>query len=203
MTFLIFDTETTGKLNKIHPLTHESQPRVVQLALELHDGKRTMGAVNILIDPGISIPEEASNIHGITTEMVKQHGVRPLVAVTIFNNLANLATCLVAHNATFDVQMLTAEYLRTGKEPVPFQQKPVLCTMLQATDVLKLEKPAKYRRPGDMYKWPNLQETYRFFIDENGFEGAHDAMADVVACRKVLFKMIDHGHIDLEKITNG
>lgn len=191
-TYLIFDTETTGFLRKDVPPGHELQPHVVQLAAELHDGERVLAGMNLIVDPGVPIPEQASSIHGITDAMAKRYGVRPVVAIALFNNLAKLASKLVAHNAPFDVGVVTGEYLRLDRQAEAFD-RPVVCTMLASTPILKIPKPGRYRSTSDPYKWPNLQEAYQFFVDPAGFDGAHDAMEDVRACRKILFEMIKRG----------
>lgn len=193
-TYLIFDTETTGFLNKYSPPGHPNQPHIVQIAAELFKEDRVLGSINLIVDPGVEIPEAASKIHGITTKIAQAHGVRTSVAMAMFNNLAKSADCLAAHNASFDVGIVTNEYVRLEKEPEPFK-KPLICTMLRSMNICKLDKPREYQRSGDMYKWPNLQEAYRVLVDPEGFEGAHDAMVDVVACRKVLFALLKMGAI--------
>jgi DNA polymerase-3 subunit epsilon len=63
------------------------------------------------------------------------------------------------------------------------------CTMLKAIDVVKCPPTEKMRRAGRTgFKNPNLAETYRHFFGRD-FEGAHDAMADVRACRDVFFEL--------------
>ena len=61
-------------------------------------------------------------------------------------------------------------------------------------------KPAQPRKRGVLeamlakgmtgYKRPSLTETYRHFFGRD-FDGAHDAMADVRACRDVYFALLD------------
>ena len=194
--FFIFDCETTGVLNKNLPPGHEGQARIVQLAGELHDGRRVLACMNLIVDPLVEIPEKVAEIHGITTGIARKYGVPTIVAMAVFNNLAKLADTLVAHNAPFDVGILNSEYARLDREPGAFK-KPVVCTMLKSLNVLKLPPTEKMKRAGfGPYKSPNLQEAYRGLVDPGGFEGAHDAMADVTACRKVLFSLIEKGLID-------
>ena len=63
--------------------------------------------------------------------------------------------------------------------------------MMASSFVLKL--PGRF---GNSYKWPKLSEAYETLVDEEGFEGAHDAMADVRACRAVYYKLKELEYAD-------
>lgn len=191
MTFLVFDTETTGVIQKSLPVDHPSQPHVVQLGMvqlgmELCDGEKTVSAASIVVDPGVEVPKESAKIHGMTTEVVRKFGVPKVVAVALFNNFARLAQSLVAHNAAFDVGVLAGEYLRLNREN-PSGEKKIYCTMALSTEICKL--PGKYKS----FKWPSLKEAYEILVDPGGFDWAHDAMADVRACRAVFQKLAEMG----------
>ena len=87
---------------------------------------------------------------------------------------------LVAHNMAFDSKIVGAEFLRTfGSNPMNGKRK--LCTMETSTDILKL--PGYYG-----YKWPKLDELHRSLFGE-GFEGAHDALADIRATSRCFWEM--------------
>lgn len=186
MIYLFFDTETTGMIQKDLPADHDDQPKIVQLGMELCADDRVVTSVKILVDPGCEVPEPATKVHGITTSEARSMGVPAIVAVALFNNLARKASVLVAHNAAFDVGVLTGEYLRLNREN-PFGEKKIYCTMALSTDVCKL--PGKYKS----FKWPSLKEAYEILVDPGGFDGAHDAMADVRACRAVFQKLAEMG----------
>lgn len=186
MTFLVFDTETTGVIQKGLPADHPGQPHVVQLGMKLCEGERVISSASVVVDPGVEVPEEAAKLHGMTTEMVRRFGVPKVVAVGLFSNFARLAGSLVAHNAAFDIGVLAGEYMRLKRDP-PFGSKKVYCTMALSTDVCKI--PGKYKD----YKWPSLQEAYKELVDAGGFSGAHDAMVDVDACRHVFLALRDRG----------
>ena len=59
--------------------------------------------------------------------------------------------------------------------------------MLSSMPVLKL--PGRYGN----YKWPKLEEAYKFLVDPAGFEDAHDALVDVKACAAVLDALEEMG----------
>lgn len=61
--------------------------------------------------------------------------------------------------------------------------------MKMAKQIVKAPLTEKQKACGfGGYKNPNLQEAYKHFFGVE-FEGAHDAMADVRACRDVFFKL--------------
>lgn len=185
---LIYDTETTGKANhKIAP-NHPSQPRLVQLGMQLAtDSGSIVAASHMIVKPeGFTIPKEASDVHGITTEFAIAHGVPLLVALGMFNALAKLAGTRVAFNNTFDLIVLKAEYARAKRDwPTAVNGKPVrdFCAMRPMTNLCRI--PSVNPQYSD-FKWPTLMEAYRHAFGCE-FDGAHDAMADVVATTKLFF----------------
>lgn len=182
---LFFDTETTGKCEFKLPPEHPSQPHIVQLAAVLFDDNRIERAsLNVIVSPdGFDIPKEASDIHGITTEIAIGCGVPLVSAMFLFSKLCGIAGEIVAHNIDFDYLMVQAECARLGK-PCRMTEVARFCTMKASTDICKL--PGNYGK----YKWPKLEEAYRHFTGKE-LEGAHDALADVRGCAAVYFAMRD------------
>lgn len=178
MRSLFFDTETTGKADFRARPDAAHQPRLVQIGAILQDDEsgRVYGEVNLIVRPkDFTIPEDASNVHGITTEIANNYGIPLLHALEAFCSLAKAANQYVCHNADFDLLIATGECLRMV---VPWQSLGAFCTMTQMTPICKLPNPMF---PG-RFKWPKLQEAFKFAFGKE-FDGAHDAMADVRACR--------------------
>jgi DNA polymerase III epsilon subunit-like protein len=186
MVTLIFDTETTGQINFRFPIISNTQPHMVQLAAELVLNGKVRASIDLLIDPGVPIPEEAQKIHGITDELVQKFGVSPVVAIGMFHNLAKNAERLVAHNIDFDLTVLEIIYARISRSTEGIRNIPRVCTMKSSIDLLKI--PGKYG-----YKWPSLIEAYKLLVDSKGFDRAHSAIADVQACRRVLYALEQKG----------
>lgn len=180
---LFIDTETTGFLRKGVPLVHPSQPHIVQLAALLTDAKGDVkGSINTIIRPdGWTVPEEAANVHGITTDEATQFGVPIDRAILLLIGMAWKAKTVVAHNIDFDVRIVNCETGRLSL-PDPLLTMEPYCTMLHSME--KVGIPGKY---GD-FKWPKLIEAYRHFFEEEDFD-AHDAMADVLACKRIYFAL--------------
>jgi DNA polymerase-3 subunit epsilon len=125
-----FDLESTG----LDP----EEDRIVDLAVCIRrDGREEWK--ERLINPERPIPPEASKIHGITDEMVKD--CLPFRAVA--RSLATLleGACLVAHNARgYDVPMIVAEFRRAG---ITFEPAQVIDTLPVARQ--RLPRRRSYR----------------------------------------------------------
>lgn len=184
MNIIVFDSESTGLADFRSPPDAPHQPRLVQLAALLLDnhGKRLASFCAIVKPEGFTIPEEASNIHGITDDIALSHGLSIHTVHDVFREMCGRATTFVAYNAAFDKLVLEGSYMREMVDP-PWEDGITLWSdpMLEATDIVKL--PGKYG-----YKWPKLQEAHQFFFG-TAFDGAHDAMADVEATAKVYFEL--------------
>lgn len=175
MISLFFDTETTGKADFKAAPDAKHQPRLVQIGAILQDDQtlKVYGEINLIVQPkAFTIPKEASDVHGITTEIATQYGVPLIHALEAFGSLAKRCEQYVCHNSEFDLIVMTGEAMRMI---VPWWAKESFCTMKATTPICKLPGPYGF-------KWPKLQEAHKHAFGKE-FDGAHDAMADVRACR--------------------
>lgn len=177
--FLFFDTETTGKADFRAPATAPQQPRLVQLAALLTDeAGDEVASVNLIIKPaGFEIPLAATEVHGISTEAALLSGVGVHHALALFVALAERADALVAHNIQFDDLVMASEAARFD---YLMPDRRHFCTMNAMTPICRL--PGRYNG----FKWPSLMEAYRHCF-RHEFVDAHDALADVRACKAVFF----------------
>ena len=108
VTFVVFDTETTG----FSPV----KDRLVEIgAVKIRNGE-VLGEKTWLINPQRYIPYFVQEVHHITPEMVRD---KPVFAEVYPEFLEFIdGAVLVAHNAPFDVRFIAAEALRNGF-PVP------------------------------------------------------------------------------------
>lgn len=182
MKAIFVDVETTGKANFNAAPEADLQPRIVQLAAILCDGpKEDLAQINLIINTCINIPDEASQIHGITNARAKADGVPLFYALQVFWALAKHADVVVAHNIEFDWFVLEGESRRMVTD---VHLRPKFCTMKEMALICKI--PGRY----DDFKWPRLSEAYRYAFNED-FDGAHDALADVRACKRLYFWLKD------------
>lgn len=117
---IVLDTETTGtgpddKLIELGMVLFEYDPGTGQVY-------RVLETFDELQDPGISIPEESTKIHGISDEMVKGKSV-DLVKV---KDLLGQSSLIIAHNAKFDRKFVEKTFPNLG-----FEQKPWACSFEQ------------------------------------------------------------------------
>jgi DNA polymerase-3 subunit epsilon len=192
---LFFDTETTALPNFKLSSTDPSQPHICQIAAILTDplGK-VQAELNLLIRPeGWMIPEETTAIHGITQAAAEKYGIHVKGAMSLFWRLLSCTEVLVAHNISFDIFLLRIAAHRCGlpdPKEMPFAR---FCTMQESKNILKLPPTEKMKATSfkNSYKSPTLQEVHEYFFNEK-FMNAHDAMADVRACRDVYHKIKAH-----------
>lgn len=108
-----FDVETTG-------LSY-TDDRIVQASLVLvSKDDKAIFALDWIIDPGMEIPQEVVDVHGVTNEMVKEEGV-PLEQgvpeiVHNLNLLFEEGIPVVAFNAAFDMTFVKANAAVCGVE---------------------------------------------------------------------------------------
>jgi DNA polymerase-3 subunit epsilon len=107
---LALDTETTG--------IDVFNDRVVTCSLIYDDGNGRQVERNYLIDPGVEIPEGASNVHGITNEIARAAGMSPDQGLRdIASSMAVMMDAgvpLVIYNAPYDITLLQSEFKRYG-----------------------------------------------------------------------------------------
>ena len=191
--YLFFDTETTGIPNDYKaPCTNtDNWPRLVQLGWLLTDAAgRILSEGNHIVRPdGFEIPIAASDVHVITTEFALENGKPLLDVIFAFGADLNQADCVVGHNLDYDLHIVGAEYVRLGYDSRIMFARPTLCTM-QAT-IQFCNIPGRFGP-----KWPKLMELYTKLFGQ-GFDGAHDAMADIRATKDCFFELLKRGIVRL------
>ena len=186
---LTFDTETTGIYNFKSKMEDPAQPNLVQLAWCMAENveDEDLEWRNLIIYPeNWDVPPAATAIHGISTNRAKTEGIPLEDALLLFTDDLNKTKTIIAHNLNFDLNVMKSVFYRKGIAFPSLDGKNRFCTMLSSMNILKI--PASW---GNGYKWPRLDESYRFLVDEYGFEGAHDALNDVRACWKVYLKLME------------
>ena len=100
----LVDVETTG--------TDASADRVVEVGVAVSRGGQVVERKNWLVNPGRLIPKEATDVHKITDDLVKD---APAFAGVAREIVAMLVGCVpAAYNAAFDQAFLRSEIARAG-----------------------------------------------------------------------------------------
>lgn len=193
MNLLFFDCETIG-LPKDYSASYEdvdNWPRIMSLAWSLsdHEGISHVERYHMIKPDGWEVPQDKFwTDNGYSTERSMAEGVDIDEVLQLFMTDIAQADILVAHNLNFDHRIVWAEIIRSGREPKSGMHK--ICTMMSSTKYANI--PGKNGRP----KWPKLFELHRVLFNAD-FEGAHDALADVIACRNCFYELLKRGVIEL------
>lgn len=196
MKLLFFDVETNGlPLNYKASYTEvDNWPRVISLAWMLTDDAGTELAKHYsLIRPdGWQVPTEKFWIeNGYTQERSMRDGEPIADSLTRFIDAKMRADVLVAHNLNFDHRIVWAEIIRSGREPRSGMHK--ICTMMSSTKHCNIIVNGRV-------KWPKLEELHQFLFNKN-FDGAHDALADVIACKNSFFELLKRDVVKLPEVA--
>lgn len=183
MKILVFDTETTGFINKKDP-SLEAQPHIIQFAgilWELHDWVYTeIERKNILIKPPISIPYGASQVHHIYDIDVQNAPMMHEQIDEIMDFLSR-ADAIIWHNIEYDEDMIKVELRRLEKLHL-YGPDQVICTMKTTVDFCSIQW--NWLR----FKYPKLWELHKKLFWEY-FSWAHDAMIDVEATQRCFLEL--------------
>jgi len=194
--FLFFDCETTGlpRTRFFNPEDVDGWPHLVQIAWGRYDlrGNPEDARSHIVRPNGFMIPADATKIHGITHAHALRVG-RELAEVLdeFLEAVERPGTTLVAHNLDYDRGVLGGELVRRNRS-LRFLEMAGICTMKSTTEICRLPRPGG----GFGFKWPTLEELHTYVFGHS-YEGAHDATADIGACARAFFKLLEAGHYPL------
>lgn len=175
--FGIFDTETTG----VDP----QQARIVTAHVGVIDreGAVLEGGRSWLVNPGVDIPDAATEVHGITTAHAATEGAAPATAVQqIVGALLALVRegCpIVIYNAPYDLTLLDREARRHLDIGLPDD-----LLAAHIIDPLVLDKAADTYRKGSR-KLADTAAHYRVNADD-----AHNAKADAIMAGRVALAVL-------------
>ncbi len=197
-TALFFDTETSGLPNKGGPVS--LQPCTVQLAWvlalvpQIGDEYRELASFSgvIKLPQGYEVSKGAEGVHGISTMTSVAYGVPFAAAWELLLNAADIAELRVAHNIGFDDNQLRFDCTRLDDKSglAKFMRTVPVCTMEMSKDLVQLPPTPRMVRSGRTgFKTPKLSESYAHFTGES-LTNAHDAMADVRGCMRILLEMM-------------
>jgi DNA polymerase-3 subunit epsilon len=178
-----FDVETTG--------VDVEEARIVTAAVVLVGGGLVPEPMTLLVDPGIEIPEEATAVHGVTTEKARADGLPARNALTGLRAVLEVAIeagyPLVCFNARFDLTVLDRELRRHRLAPLP----PV-----RVIDPLVLDKHLDRYRRGSR-KLDAICEHRGAVLDD-----AHEAASDALAAARLAWVIGARGEV-IRRVRNA
>ena len=144
---------------------------------------------NIFIKPqhNLQYDDIALQINGLDLEYLERVGVSEGLAIQqikeFFKENFKYKPNMLAHNVVFDIQFMNALFQRNrarlfsdlcGYHP---QDTMIMMSLLKQAGVIKIRSI-------------KLTECYKYFFGKV-FESAHTSEADVIACEKVYFKILE------------
>lgn len=185
---LFIDTETSGMVlfegkRKTFPnyqkLNNYDPCRVVSICWLLCQYDKVIEQGYYLIKPdNFIISKESQNIHGISQEEAEKHGHSMINVLTELEVALTKCSAVVAHNISFDINVIMSEAYRYSKENVLnlIKSKKHICTMQKGKEVLNIKK------------YPKLSELYKALYNLE-LQDAHNALVDTMCCFKCYVKM--------------
>jgi len=172
---IVLDTETTG----LDPATGD---RVVEIGcMELINHMPTDQMFHCYINPERDMPQEAFNVHGLSTEFLAGHPVFADVADEFIKFIDD--SPLVIHNARFDVGFLNAEFERLGHATI---------SMDRTVDTVSM---ARRKFPGAQASLDALCRRFQIDLSDRSL---HGALKDARLLAQVYLELIGGRQPDLE-----
>lgn len=165
---VVLDTETTGL---------GQRDQVVQVAVIDHTGAPLLER---LIRPGIPISADASRLHGITMDRVRDAPTFPEIYPELLALLKGRA--IIAYNAGFDRRMLNQTCW--SYELQEFPGRPWHCAMLRFAEYYGQWNPARRS-----FQWQRLGDACGLLGIP--YTGAHSALGDAQMTLRLVQRMAE------------
>ena len=165
--YVFLDTETTG-------LSPHTGHKIVEIAmLEVVDNKETGKFLHHYINPEMSMPKEAFNVHGISDELLSDK----LKICDVIQEVRDFIgdDKIVAHNATFDVNFLNYEFSNHNLNTI------------SDSNIIDTLKIAKSKYPNNKNNLDSLANRLNVSLEER--KEYHGALVDTKILYQVYRKM--------------
>lgn len=175
-----WDTETSG--------VDTENDRIITAFISLRDGDKIVKEVSWVIDPGVEIPDEAAEVHGMSTEWVRENG-RKDVSTAIeeivheLSEAAHAGYVITGYNNSFDLATLGAEAKRYNKGITGLRIRETG----RFVDPLILDRAIDKYRKGSR-KLKDVAAHYGIEFDESKL---HDAGEDVRVTAELVPKVLN------------
>lgn len=159
-----WDVETTG--------VDTDKDRIVQIAVFLTDLNFNIIQEPIvsLVNPQMPIPQDSTDVHGITDEMVKDAPLFDHIAHGLFNMINDCH--FGGFNVMFDIKMIVSELKRSN-----------LTLSIRGRKIIDPYKVIVKKEPRDQVS------LYKYYLGKELVD-AHDAKSDIMATHEILMAQI-------------
>jgi len=171
--YVVLDTETTGLDRGTDRIIQFALVEIPTVTLEVNKEEIILKSTEGNVNPQIRIPSDATRIHGISDDDVKDCPPFTEFIEKILSTIGN--SVVVGHNIQFDLDFLNAELIRAGKEPI---KNECYCTLKASREIL----------PPKGYSGKFSLVALRNFFNINTGD-AHNALVDANAT-VVLFNLL-------------
>ena len=193
MKVLIFDVETTGLPERGASLKNLTKyPYIVQFSWMIYDASQNrVDGVNdhiVKIPEYITIPIEASNVHGISNDKMRSEGKDINLVLDIFTKDMLDSHVIVAHNLSYDKTIVQAEYLRNKRiNWLGRHRKMEYCTMRRSLNICNIYKKNMYTGEKTK-KYPKLMELHHYWF-KTVPNNLHNSLIDIFVCFRCYHQM--------------
>ena len=156
---VVFDLETTG--------INVSRDRIIEISLLKIFPEGNEELKTYRVNPGVPIPRETSDIHGIFDKDVADKPSFKELAPDLVKFLTECDFCGFNSNK-FDFPLLVEEFYRAG---IPFE--------IDKRKFIDVQRIYHHKEPR------NLKAAFKFYCDKD-LENAHSAEADTIATWEIL-----------------
>jgi DNA polymerase-3 subunit epsilon len=164
---IVLDTETTG-------LSSKTGDRLVEIGcIELINHLPTGEVYHQYINPGVPMPHEAQEVHGLSDEFLSDKPEFREI-VDAFLDFVSAAP-LIIHNASFDIGFINSELARIKRDPLPDSR---------AIDTVLM---ARKKFPGSP---ASLDALCRRFEIDSSARTLHGALLDAELLAEVYIELI-------------
>ena len=168
---VFFDLETTG--------VQVGSDRIVEICLLKVEINGEVSSLVHRVNPGMTIPQQSIDIHGITDEMVRDKPTFKELAAEIANYIGD--SDLAGYNSNhFDLPLLAEEMMRAGVN-IDLKKK----KMVDVFTIFQRQEPR------------NLVAAYKFYCGKD-LTNAHSADADTMATYEVLMAQLEKYDIPVD-----
>lgn len=196
--YIILDVETNGLIKSNPSSEADKYPDIVQICwmMVTLNGTVIHRKSHILDIRPFEQENSAFKIHGIDEKLMETIG-SPVKTVLrdLKNDIINTKATVVAHNVSFDIDVLKGNFKKYGFDVSFFEDVDTYCTMKKFQEVIEGIKPSSSldyrlnRGSKDFLKFKSLTEAYNHLFFTN-IDSMHNAIFDVTLCKKILFKLL-------------